>query len=210
MRNRVALRYAIAGDLRFISHHDSLRLFARAFARTDLPVSYTQGFNPRPRIRIALPRPVGVASLDERVLVEFVTAVPPEEVRFGLSAQMPVGITILSADDVAAGDRMLPCRASYAVAIHRSTRGEIEPRITAFLSADSREIRRTNHKTQSIKIVDIRPYILSMNVNDNCLNWSQEITMTGTARVSEVLDSLGLSSCDHLHRLRREKVEYRC
>ena len=67
-RCRCALEYTIGGDLRFISHRDTLRLFQRAVARAALPVRFTEGFNPHPRMMIPLPRPVGVASQAETLV----------------------------------------------------------------------------------------------------------------------------------------------
>ncbi|GAF87148.1 unnamed protein product, partial [marine sediment metagenome] len=61
-RERWVFGYDVDGDLRFISHHDMLRLFARSLARAALPVRFSEGFNPHPRLSIPLPRPVGVAS----------------------------------------------------------------------------------------------------------------------------------------------------
>src|SRR3990172_12981655 len=78
-RYRWLFAYSIDGDLRFISHHDTLRLFRRALARADLPVRFSEGFNPHPRIMIPLPRPVGIASRAEGLVVETVGLIDPDD-----------------------------------------------------------------------------------------------------------------------------------
>ena len=80
MRHRLAIRYAIKGDLRFLSHQDTLRLFQRAFNRAGIPIRFSEGFNPRPRISIAMPRPVGVESCDELLVIELASWADPDAV----------------------------------------------------------------------------------------------------------------------------------
>lgn len=53
------------GNAAYISHLDLMRLFQRAFKRAGLPLTHTQGFNPRPSVSIALPMSLGVESLCE-------------------------------------------------------------------------------------------------------------------------------------------------
>lgn len=208
MRNRLALRYAVEGDIRFISHNDSLRLFERAVARAGIPVRYSQGFNPRPRVRIALPRPVGVASFDELLVVELTSRVAPSDVLSGLSTQVPAGITLLSAESVADADRRLPCEARYALGLEPTMSEPVAKRTAQFMSRDCVEVDRLVVKRRSRKSVNIRRYVVTMSVKENRLRWTQSITTTGTARVDEVLEVLRLPSRRYLHRLRREKVSY--
>src|SRR3989304_8362378 len=90
-RHRWLFAYSIDGDLRFISHHDTLRLFRRAMARANLPVRYSEGFNPHPRIMIPLPRPVGIASQAEAIVVETELPIDPDEALQQLRRHTPVG-----------------------------------------------------------------------------------------------------------------------
>ncbi|MBN2559957.1 MAG: DUF2344 domain-containing protein [Phycisphaerae bacterium] len=211
MGNRLALRYTIQGDLRFMSHHDSLRLLERALARGGVPIRYSQGFNPRPRMRIALPRSVGIASLDELLVVELTSEASEaacSDVQSWLLPVMPPGIEIVSVEVLCKGDRRLPCEAGYALEIEPTMAEAVGRRAATFLSKDRVEIDRHVPKTRSRRTIDIRQYILTMQVNGDCLRWTQSITSTGTARPDEVLSALGLSPGDHLHHLCRERVWY--
>ncbi|MFQ5412232.1 MAG: TIGR03936 family radical SAM-associated protein [Phycisphaerae bacterium] len=204
MRNRLAIRYAVQGDLRFISHHDSLRLFKRAVARAAVPVRYSEGFNPRPKLRIALPRPVGVASLDELLVLELTTEEDPADLLTRLSAHVPDGMRLLSADALATGDRRLPVEVQYALELEPEVQQQTARSVAAFLGRPHVLVERA-----SARMFDIRPFIRTLSVTDGTLRWTQAVTPEGTPRVGEVLESLGLSNQDHLHRVVRQTASYR-
>ncbi len=206
--NRLAIRYAIDGDLRFISHHDTLRLFERAIARGGIPIRFSQGFNPRPKMRIALPRPVGVASDDELLLVDLASRVEAVEILGALRMQAPGGLSLVSAEPVAKGDRRLPCRATYGVAVDSPSLGGRAARIEAFMERSSHEVKRIGGGKGPIKVVEIRQYVEAMTAQGGAFRWSQSISTTGTVRVNEILEAVGLPSGDYLHRVRRETVAY--
>ena len=67
---RVALSYALNGELRYLSHRDELRMLTRALVRARWPLRYSRGFNPIPRLTLTLPRSVGTASECQLALVE--------------------------------------------------------------------------------------------------------------------------------------------
>jgi len=208
LRVRLALWYAVDGDLRFLSHHDSLRLFERALVRAGLPVRYSEGFNPRPRLSIVLPRPVGVASQDELVVVQLTTEVDPADAMSRLSRQVPDGLTVLAAELITADDKRIPREAHYELELEPILTAAVTERAAELLSKDRLDIARTSPKADAAKTVDIRQYLASMAVADGRLRWAQAITPTGTARPQEVLEALDLPSREHLHRLRRVRVEY--
>jgi hypothetical protein len=98
------VKFAKTGDARFLSHLDFMRLLERGLRRSGLPLRYTQGFNPHVRLSLNDALPVGVESLDERVLIHLESSLPPETVRDRLANVMPAGIGVLS---VAVGDERL-------------------------------------------------------------------------------------------------------
>ena len=208
MRNRLAIRFTVEGDLRFISHHDALRLFKRALVRAEIPLRFSQGFNPQPKLRIALPRPVGVASLDELLLVELASQHTPSDLLERLAAQMPSGMTIKSAEPVVDSDRCLPFEARYSVEIASDLCGALSNRIAEFLATDSLVVERSAPKLRRTKSIDVRQYVGTARLTGNCLTWSQTITPEGTARAAEVLEALGLTGSEYLHRLVRTSVSY--
>lgn len=98
---KVRLRYAKRGKLRFTSHRDVARAFERALRRAGLPMAYSQGFNPHPKVSWVGAAPTGVASEAEYVEIQLVTHVDPEVVRAELDAALPGGLAVL--DGVLAG-----------------------------------------------------------------------------------------------------------
>lgn len=82
------------GSARFISHLDLMRLFQRAFKRAGLPLTHTQGFNPRPSVSIALPLSLGAESHCELLDFDLESSVPPEGIRDRLNAALIDGIRV--------------------------------------------------------------------------------------------------------------------
>ena len=90
------LVFSKTGDAVWMSHLDLMRLFQRAFKRAGLPLTHTQGFNPRPSVSIALPLSVGVESICE--LLDFDLEgekIPCAEIVRKLNDVMVKGITVL-------------------------------------------------------------------------------------------------------------------
>lgn len=89
------LLFEKTGNAVWISHLDLMRLFQRAFKRAGLPLTHTQGFNPRPSVSIALPLSVGVESDCE--LLDFTldgVTVPCEEICKRLNASLVPGVCV--------------------------------------------------------------------------------------------------------------------
>lgn len=82
------------GTARFISHLDLMRLFQRAFKRAGLPLTHTQGFNPRPSVSIALPLSLGAESHCELLDFDLESPVPLEDIRNRLNAALIDGIRV--------------------------------------------------------------------------------------------------------------------
>ncbi|MGH3871323.1 MAG: TIGR03936 family radical SAM-associated protein [Pseudonocardiaceae bacterium] len=91
----VRLRYAKRGKLRFTSHRDVARAFERALRRAGLPMAYSQGYSPHPKVSWVGAAPTGAASEAEYVEIQLIEQVDPEVVRAGLDAALPAGLAVL-------------------------------------------------------------------------------------------------------------------
>ena len=94
------LLFEKTGKAIWISHLDLMRVFQRAFKRAGLPLTHTQGYNPRPSVSIALPLSVGVESRCE--LLDFDLdgiSVPPEELKQRLNQALVEGVRVLDVYD---------------------------------------------------------------------------------------------------------------
>jgi radical SAM-linked protein len=92
---RLRVRYAKRGPLRFTSHRDFARAFERAVRRAGLPIAYSQGFSPHPKISYASAAPTGAASEAEYLEVGLHTEVDPAWARTALDAALSPGLDIV-------------------------------------------------------------------------------------------------------------------
>ncbi|MFP3937892.1 MAG: TIGR03936 family radical SAM-associated protein [Phycisphaerae bacterium] len=92
MPERWLLRFRVHGDLRYLSHHDMARVMERTTARAEVPLRYSQGYNPRPRLSLLCPRPVAVAVCDDPLLLVTEEPVDTSRMREGLNRESPRGL----------------------------------------------------------------------------------------------------------------------
>jgi radical SAM-linked protein len=94
---RVRLRFAKRGRLRFLSHRDVARSFERALRRAGVPVAHSHGFSPHPRLSWVGAAPTGTASEAEYVEIGLTEPVDPAALAAALDAALPDGLDVLAA-----------------------------------------------------------------------------------------------------------------
>jgi radical SAM-linked protein len=94
---RIRIRYAKRGPLRFTSHRDFARAFERAVRRAGVPIAFSQGFTPHPKISYASAAPTGVASEAEYLEIGLAATVEPDDLRKALDAALSPGLDVLDA-----------------------------------------------------------------------------------------------------------------
>lgn len=99
----VRLEFAKRGPVRFISHRDVARVWERGFRRARLPLAFSQGFSPHPKVSFGLALPLGYESVAEYLDVTLVERVPVSDVKNRLAEVLPDGMTVQRAAEVAAG-----------------------------------------------------------------------------------------------------------
>jgi len=92
---RLRIRFCRGEEIKFISHLDIMRLWQRALHRAGIPLAYSEGFNPHPRISLAAPLPTGVTSEAELMDIFCARWVSPHLFTTAVSQQLPPGIKIL-------------------------------------------------------------------------------------------------------------------
>jgi radical SAM-linked protein len=98
---RLAIRYAKRGRLRFTSHRDFARAFERALRRAAVPMAYSAGFTPHPKISYVGAAPTGVASEAEYVEIGLAERREPDAVRRQLDEALPDGIDVVEVVETA-------------------------------------------------------------------------------------------------------------
>ncbi|MFQ5490626.1 MAG: TIGR03936 family radical SAM-associated protein [Phycisphaerae bacterium] len=200
--------FTVDGDIRFVSHRDMLRLFGRAVVRAKLPIRYSEGFNPRPKLSLPLPRPVAVASNAERLVLELTGQVSAEHVLTRLGEQMPEGIELVAARQVQPGQGGSPQTVRYRLTLPISDPEAVARRAVVLLDPCPALVKRTNPKTGKTKDLDIRPFMESIEVGHNQIDMVLRVTPNGSARPGEVAIALGLDAHRVNHRVRRLEVQW--
>ncbi|NWF64591.1 MAG: DUF2344 domain-containing protein [Chloroflexi bacterium] len=193
---RVRITFTKQGALRYIGHLDLHRVWERAMRRADLPLSYSQGFHPQPKISLAAALPLGFSSRAEVLDVRLNESVAPEDISKRLKDNLPPDIKVTDVQEV---DERLPAlqtqvlSAAYDVHLTEPVDGlELKRRVEEVMKAASL-IRERRGKTY-----DLRPLIEMMSVitQSDGKTWLK-ITLSAregaTGRPEEALMVLGIA-----------------
>jgi radical SAM-linked protein len=157
---RLRLRFAKRGRLRFTSHRDFQRAFERAIRRAGVPIAYSAGFSPHPKVSYAGAAPTGVGSEAEYLELALAEVRDPEAVRAGLDAALPAGFDVLEA--VVAGPGTLADRLEasvWEIVLEGVAPAEAEAAVGKFLAAEAVEVERLTKG--GMRTFDARAAVLS-------------------------------------------------
>lgn len=204
----VVLRYAVTGDLRYLSHHDELRMLTRAVVRAQWPLAYSHGFNPLARVRIPLPRSVGTAAAEQVALVDLTAPRTAEELHASLAAQMPADCRLHEVLRPAARFTPHPQRVEYAVTLTPTEVGPVAERCAAVLAAETLMIERGFGPGRRPQPVDLRPLITDLRLAGTELHLTLQHVQQRAARPAEVLTVLGLAAAECAQRVCRRAIQW--
>lgn len=204
MRYKVVVRFVIDGDLRFISHHDTMRLFERALSRANLPVKYSEGFNPRPRLSLPVPRPVGIASEADVLVVDLIEPLAPADALQRLGAEMPADLTLTGAWMIEGGPSPRPTAITCHLELPASCHSAVAESLAGFQAAVSWPVDRRKPSGRSVRTLDLREGVIASSLSQGRLEWTTRIAEGGSVRPGEFLTAMGLSAEEWLHRVRRK------
>jgi radical SAM-linked protein len=162
---RIRLRYAKRGPLRFTSHRDFARAFERALLRAAVPIAYSQGFTPHPKISYSSAAPTGVASEAEYLEIGLREVVDPEQLRLALDAALSPGLDILEA--VVAGGGSLAERLEagrWRIDLSGVEQAAAVSAVAAFLAADEVLVERMTK--QGRRSFDARHAVVALAVTE--------------------------------------------
>jgi radical SAM-linked protein len=184
------IRFTKTGRMRFLSHHDLMRLFERALRRTGLPLRMTEGYNPHPVIAFPTALGLGIESLDEILEFELSSWTSPKGIEKLLGEQLPEGVTVSSAEAFDRKQRSYVNFVEYEAACPGQSEG-IADRIRAFLALKECPVERVSDKGS--KTVEIRQYVMALEAEGDSVYLRIRITDQGTAKPEEVLRSVGVT-----------------
>ena len=167
---RLRVRYTKLGRVRFLSARDLTSVWERSLRRAELPIAYSEGFTPHPKVSFPDALPVGYASTGEYAELTFAAEIDPGRGLGRLSAALPTGMDITTYLTVPDGARKL---ASYLKATlweldfrdldgvdASEARDELDRRIARLLDEEQVEVVR--HRAKGDVTVDLRPSVVAM------------------------------------------------
>jgi radical SAM-linked protein len=158
---RLRVRYAKRGRLRFTSHRDFSRALERAIVRARLPVAYSSGFNPHPRISYAGAAPTGAASEAEYLEIGLAEERDPDTVHRDLDQALPDGLDVV--DVVVSAGGSLPDRleaSMWRITVPETTPAEAATAVDQFLAAEEILVERMTKK--GLRSFDARGAVVSL------------------------------------------------
>ena len=159
---RLRVRYAKRGRLRFTSHRDFSRAFERAIVRARVPMAYSSGFNPHPRISYAGASPTGAASEAEYLEIGLAREVDPAEVLTALDEALPTGLDVLEVVESRGGSLADLLEASvWRITVPDLAPDHGERAVTAFLEAGEVLVERMTKK--GLRTFDSRAAVVTMS-----------------------------------------------
>lgn len=165
---RVRLRFAKVGKVRFTSHRDVARMFERALRRTALPVAYSGGFSPRPKLSFGLALSTGHESVAE--YLDIVVAEPLDAAGLAalparLSDALPVGVDVVDAAPIAAAEPSLQedvRSCTFRIEVADLDPADAQRLVAAAMAADELVLTRTRKGREIVD--DLRPAVLTVSV----------------------------------------------
>lgn len=196
---RLRLTFAKKPHLKYISHLDLALVWERALRRAQIPLAYSQGFNPRPKIQIASGLPLGTSGSAEIMDIIVTAPIDPTTARQRISETLPLGMTLHSIEEVplkAPALQHLLRQADYQVLVETDLSSqELNERIEALLAAD--KIIQTRQRKRRAEEFNLRPWLHQLRL-ESAAEGEAHLFMRLTAgqfgnlRPQAVLKALGL------------------
>ncbi len=160
---RLSVKYAKRGRMRFASHRDIARAVERGVRRADLPVAHSAGFSPHPKISYAGGAPTGAASEAEFLEISLTARLDPHAVQIRLDAALPDGIDVIEVADLAVAQAPRLEASEWEVVLPGVAPAEAIMAIEAFLAAPHAEVERLT--SNGVRRLDTRAGVVSLELD---------------------------------------------
>ncbi len=163
---RIRLRYTKRGRLRFTSHRDFQRAFERALRRAEVPMAYSAGFTPHPKVSYANAAPTGVGSEAEYLEIALARFRDPEELRHALDESLPPGLDVIEAVEARTSGLAERLEASvWQLRLDGVAPEQAREAVAVFMAADAVEVTRTTKN--GVRVFDCRAAVTRLWVEDD-------------------------------------------
>ena len=165
---RLRIRYAKRGRLRFTSHRDFSRAFERAIFRARVPMAYSSGFNPHPRISYAGAAPTGSASEAEYLEIALAAIVDPAAIKTLLEEALPDGLDVLDVVESHGGSLADLLEASRWRLATTADPAALAAAVEAFLATEEVPVERMTKK--GLRTFNCRAAVLELTADGSQLD----------------------------------------
>ncbi len=206
IEQRLEVVFAKRGLARYFGHIEQMNLFIRALRRAAIPVKFSSGFHPKPKIAFADALPIGVESEQETFYMTICGPVDADAVRMSLNRELPEGLRIVDCRITAlkSGPKRPPSE-DYEVKL--SVGGFDAEALQRFFDAPAVEISRKS-KSGTIKTIDLKTVIVKINrLSDDHLFLRLKNEPGRLVRPEQVIRSIFGFSDDAAHRARILKLQ---
>ncbi|MFQ6617101.1 MAG: TIGR03960 family B12-binding radical SAM protein [Fidelibacterota bacterium] len=185
------LRYRKEGSIRFVSHQDVIKIFRRAVSRAEVPVSFSRGFNPRPKISFGPPLPLGYTSGSE--YCDMLMDGPSPGIKEKLNRHLPSGIEITEVKEI-------PLRFPSISSAVNLIMYEIDFKNSIWYTREARELKKRLLKNDVKSLIDMndemKAYIDEMEIDSekDIINLSLRLIEGRTIKIDYLLSFLHSSS----------------
>ena len=190
---RIRLRYTKRGRLRFTSHRDIARVFERALRRAQIPMAFSAGFSPHPKVSWVGAAATGVASEAEYVEIALAEQRDPDDVRRALDESLPDGIDLVEAVTARPGTSLpdLVTASAWEIVLPEVAVPDLERAVAAFEAAEAVEVSRMTKNGR--RTFDARSAVVSLRTaqGEGCAILSVVVQhVTPAVRPDDVLSGL--------------------
>lgn len=194
-RQRLRITFAKGEEVKYISHLDVMRLWERALRRANIPLLYSRGYNPRPKISIAAPLAVGFTGKRELLDLLLERTISPLDFAASVRRQLPSGVALVEVEEIYPALPSLQSQVrstQYRIVVEsKETKEQIQRRLGALLRSEHLPRQRRG------KEYDLRPlieelWIEEMTEEGYVLGMRLRTGEQGTGRPDEVLAELNL------------------
>ncbi len=188
--------FGIEGNLRFLSHQETVAMFQRGLVRAGVEVAYSQGFNPRPKMSLPLPRTVGVESCDDMLCVSLSDECDElDRIRDDIAGAMPAGCSINSVSIRRGKFSRQASMATYIFPISGlagdgSFKSKVVDLEAAVKAGEQLLVERWAGKDKKKRSKDVGGFVESVSIKGDDLVVKSRISDDGSIRVDEVMHLL--------------------
>jgi radical SAM-linked protein len=208
---RLRVRFCRGEELKFISHLDIIRLWVRALRRARIPLEYTEGFSPHPRISLAVPLSVGVTADNELLDISITKVVSPHWFVETVNRQLPEGMKVLEATPISPNVPSLQSQVrftQYQVEVKTGkNEEEIKTDIDRLLALESlpwHHERDTGRKSYDLRNLIDDIWLVEMKPASSVMGMILRCDESGSGRPEQVALALGIT--DYPLSIKRTKL----